>query len=149
MSIANRSIANLRSIWRDNLGTAAIEMALVFPLFLAVVLGMLAYGIYFGAAHSIQQLAADAARSTVAGLDDTERASLASDFIQNNASRYALLTASLIQLQATPNQNSPDDFVVTLTYDASKLPIWNLSAFIPLPSKTIERAAVVHRGGVQ
>ena len=48
-------------------------------------LGMLAYGIYFGAAHSLQQLTADAARTAVAGLSDSERQQLVSNFINANA----------------------------------------------------------------
>ena len=112
----------LSKLTNDAAGTAAIEMALVFPIFLAVTLGILAYGIYFGAAHSIQQLAADAARSSVAGLDDVERSSLAGAYVQNNSARYALLTASLITIQAAPNAGSSNDFVVTLSYDASNPP---------------------------
>ncbi len=132
---------------RGSSGTAAIEMALVFPIFLMVVMGMIAYGIYFGAAHSTQQLAADAARASVAGLDDTERAALAGDFIKYNTSKYALISKDFLKLKAAANELSPDDFVVVITYDASKLPIWNLN--VPLPSKIIERSAVVRRGGLQ
>jgi hypothetical protein len=55
----------------------------------------------------------------------------------------------LIILKATPSAISPDDFVVSVTYDATKLPIWNLGTFVPLPSKTIVRASVIRRGGLQ
>ena len=36
------------------------------PLFILLLLGMVAYGIYFGASHSVQQIAADAARMLAA-----------------------------------------------------------------------------------
>jgi len=42
-------------------GAAALEFAILAPAFLLLGAGMLAYAIYFGAAHSVQQLAADAA----------------------------------------------------------------------------------------
>ena len=66
---------------RDRAATSAVEFALVAPLFILMMLGMLGYGIYFGAAHSIQQLTADAARTAIAGLDEDERRSLAQAFI--------------------------------------------------------------------
>ncbi|GLS32839.1 TadE-like protein [Mesorhizobium albiziae] len=61
---------------RNTSATAAIEFALLFPIFILLFLGMIAYGIYFGASHSVQQIAADAARVAIAGLDETERQTL-------------------------------------------------------------------------
>ena len=55
-------------ITSDNSGVAAIEFAIVAPIFFLMVFGMLAYAIYFGVVHSVQQLAADAARVSVGGL---------------------------------------------------------------------------------
>lgn len=130
-------------------GTTAIEMAIVFPLFLTVVLGILAYGLYFGAAHSTQQLAADAARVSVAGLNDNERNALATSFIRDHAADYPLLWPEHVDIKAGPSAVRTDDFVVVVSYDARQLPIWNFAAFLPLPSETIERVAVVRRGGAQ
>jgi Flp pilus assembly protein TadG len=36
-------------------GVAAVEFALLCPLYIFLVTGMTAYGVYYGAAHSIQQ----------------------------------------------------------------------------------------------
>ena len=58
-------------------GASAVEFAIVGPVFVLLMMGMIAYGIYFGAVHSVQQLAADAARASVAGLDESERIWLA------------------------------------------------------------------------
>ena len=69
----------LRALPRRTSGAAALEFAVVLPVFLAVMLGILAYGIYFGAVHSAAQLAADAARASVAGLSDDERAAIANE----------------------------------------------------------------------
>lgn len=128
-------------------GAAAVEMAIVFPLFLTVVLGILAYGIYFGAAHSAQQLAADAARVSIAGLTENERNSLAVDFVRQHAADYPLLWPEHVSIQAGPSAERADDFKVVVTFDARVLPIWSMAAFLPLPSDQIERAAVVRRGG--
>ncbi|MFZ5617034.1 MAG: TadE family protein, partial [Pseudomonadota bacterium] len=54
-------------------GASAVEFAIVAPVLLAMLLGMLAYGIYLSADHSVRQLAADVARETIAGIDDEER----------------------------------------------------------------------------
>jgi len=43
---------------RDPGGAGAIEFAIVAPLFLLILLGLLVYGIYLGSVHSVEQLAA-------------------------------------------------------------------------------------------
>ena len=63
--ISPRRLKNLRL---DQAGTAVIEFAIVAPIFVLLVMGMVAYGIYFGASHSIAQISADAAR---VALDDS------------------------------------------------------------------------------
>ena len=80
-----------RSFAAGTSGTAAVEFALLLPLYLFLLLGMTAYGIYFGAAHSVQQLSADAARTAIAGLDAQERQRLAHSFIERNADGYLFI----------------------------------------------------------
>ena len=137
----------VRSI-RDEAGASAVEFALLTPVFLLLVLGALAYGIYFGAAHSVQQLAADAARAAVAGLSDPERTALATEFIAANGSAYPLLDPARLTLAAVPSTADTNQFLVRLSYDASQLPIWNLYPPIPLPSTTIVYASTIRHGGV-
>src|SRR5690606_19342562 len=81
---------------RDTSGTSAVEFAILTPVFLLLLTGMLAYGIYFGAAHSLQQLAADAARIAIAGLDEDERDSLVDAFLDANADSYVLIERRLL-----------------------------------------------------
>jgi Flp pilus assembly protein TadG len=95
----------------------------------------------------VQQLAADAARSSVAGLDDTERAELSKDFVTANAEKYPLLRAAAIAVDARPSTTDARDFVVSINYDARDLPIWRFSELVPLPSKEISRVSVIRRGG--
>lgn len=128
-------------------GTAAIEMALVFPLFLTLCLGILAFGIYFGATHSVQQLAADAARYSVAGLNTDERIALTNTYVAQNASKYLLLDARNVKVASTLSEQDASNLVVRVTYDAKGLPIWRFVKFVQLPSPLIARVAVVHRGG--
>lgn len=132
----------------DCAGASAVEFALLAPIYLVLLLGCLAYGIYFGAAHSVQQLTADAARVSVAGLDDAEREELVRRYVANHAGRYVLIDPD--RLAPPETGQSPDDtdhFVLTLRYDASALPIWNLD--LPLPaSREIAFTSVVRNGGL-
>lgn len=128
-------------------GSIAVEFALVFPVALIFLMGVLAYGIYFGAAHSVQQLAADAARASVGGLDDAERASIASAHVAASGGAYPLLNAEKISVSAGSLAADPSQFEVRIAFDAEDLPVWALSGLVPLPDKIIERTAVIKRGG--
>jgi Flp pilus assembly protein TadG len=132
----------------DNRGAAALEFAILAPICLLFMAGMLAYGIYFGAAHSLQQLAADAARTSVAGLDAAERGNLVASFLDHNADGYALIERANLSYEIGPKPNDPDEYRVILHYDASNLPIWNLYPPLPLPSSTITYTSVVRLGGI-
>jgi Flp pilus assembly protein TadG len=136
-----------RSIAADENGAAALEFAILAPVYLLFVAGMLAYGIYFGAAHSLQQLAADAARTSIAGLSDSERSSLVAQFLDNNADGYVLIDRHDLSYAVGPSASDPDEYSVTLRFDASGLPIWNLYPPLPLPSRTITYSSTIRLGG--
>jgi Flp pilus assembly protein TadG len=129
-------------------GAAALEFAILTPVFLIFATGMLAYGIYFGAAHSLQQLAADAARTSIAGLTDDERASLVTAFLDQNTDGYAPLDRQALNYEVGPAPGEPDEYRVTLSYDASDLPIWDLYPALPLPSRTITYSSMIRLGGL-
>ena len=138
----------LRMFRRSNDGTAAVEFALVLPVFLVLLLGILAYGVYFAAAHSTAQLAAEAARASVAGLTDTERATIAKASVANNVGNYGvLLDPAKVTVEAAALPDDVTEFRVAVRYDASLLPIWSFTPFLPLPSQVIEQAAIIKRGG--
>ncbi len=116
-------------------------------MFLTLLFGIIAYGIYFGAVHSTSQLAADAARASVAGLSDTERATIATSHVRTNVPAYVLLDPERIEVTAEPLEADARQFRVSVRYDASALPIWNFSPLFPLPERMIERTATIQRGG--
>lgn len=128
-------------------GSSAVEFAIVLPVFLTILLGIVAYGIYFGALSSTAQLAADAARSSIAGLTDQERIDIATASVFSNVSQYPLLSDSGISVDAGIVDGDPNEFRVAVRYDASDLPIWTFAPFLPLPSKEIRQVAVIRRGG--
>jgi Flp pilus assembly protein TadG len=132
----------------DEGGAAALEFAILAPVFILFGTGMIAYAIYYGAAHSLQQLAADAARTTIAGLSTSERQALVSAFLDNNADGYVLIDRQALSYTLGPSPSDPDEYRVTLRYDADSLPIWNLYLPLPLPSRTITFSSSIRLGGL-
>jgi Flp pilus assembly protein TadG len=129
----------------DEDGASAVEFALILPVFLLLVMGACAYALYFGAAHSLQQLAADAARASIAGLDPAERASLANGYVSDNVGAYPLLDAGAVTVETAVA--GTNQFLVTVTYDASGLPIWNLGVPLPGPNRVIRQRSTIRNGG--
>jgi Flp pilus assembly protein TadG len=142
------SLSNYRHLGRDRSAASAIEFAMLAPLFILLILGMVAYGVYFGAAHSVQQIAADAARSAIPGLDAAERQSLAATFVQNNAAGYPFIDPRRVTVRAQDSTSDANQFVVAVDYDARNLPIWNLLPDLPLPGTTIARRSTIRIGGL-
>jgi Flp pilus assembly protein TadG len=126
---------------------SAVEFALVMPLFMVLVFGIVVYGSYLAVVHGLQQLAAEAARAAVAGLSDTERSSLAQGYVISNVASYPLLAAPQLTVAAGPSPANGYVFVVTLNYDASKMFIYALPQFVPVPSPQIVQSAAIQRGG--
>lgn len=139
---------DLRSLLADASASTAVEFALLVPLYLLLILGMTAYGIYFGAAHSVQQLSADAARTAVAGLNASERRDLAQRFIANNADGYLFIDGRKLTVEVGDSATDPSQFAVALRYDASELPIWALWENLPMPDRIILRRATIRMGGM-
>lgn len=124
---------------------SAVEFAILVPVFLVLVFGIIVFGSYLAMVHGVQQLAAEAARRSVAGLNDTERASLAAGYVSANAGSYPLIAADRLTVaSATSGANV---FVVTVDYDASRSFIYALPTFVPMPPSRIERSAAIPFGG--
>ncbi|WP_436122174.1 TadE/TadG family type IV pilus assembly protein [Aminobacter sp. LjRoot7] len=136
------------SFLQSKSGTSAIEFAIVAPVFILLVFGMIAYGIYFGALHSVQQMAADAARTAIGGLNEAERKTLAQRYLDLNADGYVLIDKSKLTIDVKDNVNDSEQFVVSLSYDARQLPIWNLLPMLPMPEQTIKRSSTIRVGGI-
>lgn len=141
--LGDRGLAFLRH--RD--GTSAVEFALVVPIFLTVLFGIITYGAYLGVLHGVQQLTAEAARASIAGLSDDERLSLAQANIAANVSSYPMLSANRLTVQSAATDSTTNTFTVTLRYDASNMFIFNLPNLVPAPNPVVLRSAAIQRGG--
>jgi Flp pilus assembly protein TadG len=134
----------LRRLARCARGASAVEFAMLLPLFLVLVFGIVVFGAYFTMVHGVQQLAAEAARSSVAGLSEAERVSLAESYITANAGSYPLLQPARLSVSAATSGS--DVFVVTVNYDASGNFLLTLP-LVPSPPTTIVRSAAIPFGG--
>ncbi len=138
---------NMARIVRNRSGSAAVEFAIVAPVFILVLLTMIAYGIYLTAAYAVQQVAADAARTAIAGINRTERETLARNFVDRSALNYAFLDKRRVNVSVGSDPVNINQFTVTVEYDATELPIWSLYTFA-LPDKTIRRFSTIRIGGI-
>ncbi|MBX3568949.1 MAG: pilus assembly protein [Rhizobiaceae bacterium] len=129
-------------------GATAVEFALIAPIFLALVMGMAGYGVYFGASHSVQQIAADAARTAISGLTETERKSIVAAYVSANAGGYPFIDPMKVKVETRDNAADANQFVVTVTYDASDLPIYHLLDRLAAPGSTIRRQSTIRVGGL-
>lgn len=132
---------------QDRSGVAAIEFAIVGPLFFIVLLGVLIFAIYFGKVHSVQQLAAEAARATVQGITESERAELARNHVKSIVGTYPLIDPNYLTVSAAAAPGDANLFNVSISYDASRSIVFAFEGLIPMPPRTIARSAVVRRGG--
>jgi Flp pilus assembly protein TadG len=125
-------------------GSAAIEMAIVAPVLMAMLLGIVSYGGYFWLSHNIQELASDAARAALPGLTAVERQNLAQAQLNSDIGSYGILDKSAT---ATTYSGDTNGYTVSISYDASNSGFWAAAGFIPMPSTTIVRSASIRLGG--
>jgi Flp pilus assembly protein TadG len=127
-------------------GATAVEFAMIVPIFLTLVFGIVVFGSYFAMVHGVQQLAAEAARSSIGGLSDGERSNLATSYVTANVGAYPLIVAGNVSVNAATSTTDPNVFIVSVSYNASSTFIYSLP-FVPSPPSTIVRSAAIPYGG--
>ena len=101
---------------RNQRVTHAVEFAFVAPILL-LLFGIMDY--VFGIDHSIQQIAAEAARSSVSGLNDAERSRIARDFIAAHARSYTFIDPTKLRVRTGQTGPHMRSFEVAVAYDMS------------------------------
>lgn len=134
-------------LFRSQDGASAVEFAFIAPILLLLLFGIIGYGYVFGICHSIQQMAAEAARSSVAGLSDAERALIARSYITAHAGAYAFIAPAKVKVRTSQTGPLQQSFEVAVSYDMSGSLYDSIGRLIALPQPLIERRAVVQRGG--
>jgi Flp pilus assembly protein TadG len=125
-------------------GSAAIEFAIVGPLMIVLLMGMVVYGGWFWLAQSVQTLATESARAAIGGLDPAEQDRLARAFIDEEARTGVGLDPTALVVTVGSDAQA---IRVEVTMDVSRHPLMALSALLPPPPSVIRRTAVVRTGG--
>jgi Flp pilus assembly protein TadG len=136
-----------KKLFWDDRATSAVEFAFIAPVFLTLIFGLVAFGSYLGIVHGVQQLTAEAARASIAGLSDQERLTLARDNITANVDSYPLLSGNRLTVESAATDATTGTFKVTVQYDASDMFIFSLPHIVPMPNAIIVRTAAIQRGG--
>jgi len=134
----------LKSAFRaDTSGASAVEFALISPLFLLMLAGIVDYGSYFSTAHGIQQMVNDAARTAIAGRTAAERLELAQGVMNSESGKYTFLSSGVADLSIAEEAQI---LTVTVTYrpDNGAFELFPLPPGMP---DTITRSASIVRGG--
>ena len=126
-------------------GATLVEFALLAPMLMVLLMGIIGYGGYFYLSHTVQELANDAARAAVGGLTSTERQSLATQAVTLDLQSYGYLSSNSTSVQV--NDSNGASLTVQVAYNAAHDPLYGLQGLVPLPSSTISRAASISLGG--
>src|SRR3546814_4279081 len=136
-SIFSRRVRNIGkaglTLAREERGAAIVEMALVLPLLLALLMGVLVYGQYFMLAHNVQQAANDGARASIVGLDTADRSAVA-----NRAVARSLQAVGGTHSVAV--SETSEAITVAVTYTAPRDSLLR-SSFVPSPGNVIRARA--------
>ena len=136
-------VAFIDRLRRDRRGVAALEFALVCPILIFLMIGMTVWGGWFWLAHSVQSLASEAARASVAGLDPAERETLARAAVARHMEGTGVAPE-----QMTVAVHADGDLIrIAVAYDAADHPVLILADLVPAPPRVIERTASIRTGG--
>lgn len=127
-----------RGITRERRGAVLVEFALLLPLFMTLLMGVLCYGQYIWLAHSAQAIANDAARATLAGLSAAEREAIARNVVTTELASVPALKPEKVSVVVS---EAGGRITVALRVDARAMTLLH-SGFVPLPDPVITRIAI-------
>lgn len=142
-SFASHPIAPVRparpvaAFWPCEHGTAMIETALLLPLFLMLLLGIMIYGQYFMLAHSVQQAANDGARAAITGLDAADRRAVAVRAVDRSMHGVGGYRSELRDVTVS---ETIDAITVDLTYRVPETSLLH-NSLVPSPGDVIRASA--------
>lgn len=131
-------------LFRDRGAGSAVEFALVAPVLVLLLIGMIVYGGWFWLAQGVQSLASESARAAIGGLDTAEQRSLAEAYVGAEAQRFVGLGPDKARVSVESDATA---IRVRVRYDVVDHPVMTLARLVPSPPGVIERSAVVRTGG--
>ena len=116
-----------------------MEAAIALPIMILLLLGAVSYGIWFMAAHSLQQAANEGARASLAAMDQAERVEIVNDVVEAGVLASGTVNFNQVTVQTSLVGNQ---FIVQLSYNPSDQ-LLLASGMVPLPEGPIIRKASV------
>ncbi|MDP4092184.1 MAG: TadE/TadG family type IV pilus assembly protein [Bacillota bacterium] len=129
---------HIKNTWKSQKGQSLVEMALILPILLILVMGIIDFGLLFGNYMTIDNASREGARNAVVGKTDTQVTDIVQGMTQN-------LDRADMKITIYPGQSvrkKGDEVTITVEYD-NKLITPIISAIIPNPvhltAKTVMR----------
>lgn len=142
MDRMRRRAGGRRGLGTCERGVALLEFALVAPLFLLLLLGVVAYGLFFATQIAVVTAASEGARASIPGLSSGERNILATRAAQAVIQGYApLLKPSSATVTAGDATGGTGLFQVTVAYAAPFA-----APLVPMPGSPSYTATVSNGG---
>lgn len=132
---------SFRRFWTDRTGAVAVEFVLIAPILLTLLFGTITLGYVMGISHSVNQLAAGAARVSLSGLDETERRQFADAYLAEAGRRYPLLVANALTTSVSFDTNAPAGITVEVDYAIDGTILGVANGFLGLDITHIEGSA--------
>lgn len=112
----------------DSRGTVSIEFAILLPVFLAILFGIIVFGIQYTTRIALTYAASEGGRAAVAGLTDDERKILATTAIENTLNAFAplvnpakaIIPPPVIKPANLPNGMSGEEIFISITYNDTR-----------------------------
>jgi len=134
-----RGKALFSALARNERGAVLIEAAFILPIVIILLFGVVSYGIWFMAAHSVQQAANEGARAVLAGIDEDDRQAIVEDVVNDGVLSAGTVDADKVTVATSLEGNV---YTVAVSYDFSVSAILSAN-LIPMPASPITRQARV------
>lgn len=129
-------------------GASAVEFAIVAPVLLLILFGIIIFGIVIILHSNLQQLAGEAARASVPGLSQQERVAFARNYVSKNINAYPFIESKLLKVSTKQLSGKNSAFRVTVSYNLANSRVGSITKLLLKSEKRIERSAVVLLGGM-
>jgi Flp pilus assembly protein TadG len=108
----------LRRVGKSESGTSAVEFALVLPVFLTILYGIVQFGLVFMAQNNMTNAAREAARAmAVTGTSANQAETMAQNLLSQGLNYQYVVNA----VPPDPTDPNDNDVTVTVTMDTSQI----------------------------
>lgn len=134
----------IRRLIGEERGAVLVEAAFVLPIVIVLLFGSISYGVWFMAAHSVQQAANEAARAVIAGINTADREAIVQDVVAEGVLSVGTVNPENVTVETSLEGNV---YTVSVSYDISDSLLMT-SSIVPIPQGPITRQARVRLSSI-